>query len=51
MRKDCLLLSTGNKSESIMTNSQIIGSPVGTGNWGKRRGKMAMGSGWPKLKW
>ena len=35
MRKDCLLLSTGNrKSESIMTNSQIIGSPVGTGKLG-----------------
>ena len=40
-----MLLRTGNgKSESITTNSQIIGSPAGTGKFGVRgERKMALG--------
>lgn len=40
-----MLLRTGNrKSESITSNSQIIGSPAGTGKFGVREErKMALG--------
>lgn len=45
MRRDCMLLRTGNrKSESITSNSPIIGSPAGTGKFGVRgERKMALG--------